>query len=124
MTLKEKGIYNLCDDKNIRDIDSFKTKTVHAIAGIGDPERFFTHLKKLGLDIIEHAFPNHHKYRKDDIIFDDDLDVLMTEKDAVKCRRFASTRHWYVKVVVKPQEQFTHKLLTLLKDVYVQPTEF
>jgi len=124
MTLKEKGIYNLCDDKDVRDIDSFKTKTVHAIAGIGNPERFFTHLKKLGLDIIKHPFPNHHKYRKDDIIFDDDLDVLMTEKDAVKCRRFANTRHWYVKVVVKPQEQFTHKVLTLLKDVYVQPTEF
>ena len=58
---------------------------VHAVAGIGHPQRFFEQLRDQGLEVIEHPFPDHHVYSATDFEFDDQLPVLMTEKDAVKC---------------------------------------
>jgi tetraacyldisaccharide 4'-kinase len=71
---------------------------VHAVAGIGNPARFFRQLIAAGLTVIEHPFPDHHRYRAADLAFGDALPVLMTEKDAVKCRRFASVGCWYLPV--------------------------
>ncbi len=71
---------------------------VHALAGIGNPPRFFDTLEKLGFDIIPHAFPDHHAYTRQDIDFDDDKTIIMTEKDAVKCAGMADERHWYLAV--------------------------
>ena len=71
---------------------------VHAVAGIGNPARFFATLRALGCDPIEHAFPDHHEFCADDFAFDDALPIVMTEKDAVKCVAFASDRHWYLQV--------------------------
>ncbi|MBX3650582.1 MAG: tetraacyldisaccharide 4'-kinase [Burkholderiales bacterium] len=72
----------------------FRGVTVHAAAGIGNPQRFFGHLRELGLDCTEHAFPDHHPYRAADLVFGDDAPVVMTEKDAVKCAAFATDNHW------------------------------
>ncbi|MCG3168838.1 MAG: Tetraacyldisaccharide 4'-kinase [Pseudomonadales bacterium] len=66
---------------------------VHAVAGIGNPQRFFATLRALGLDPIEHPFADHHRFRECELQFGDRLRVVMTEKDAVKCRRFAAP-HW------------------------------
>ncbi len=71
---------------------------VHAVAGIGNPARFFATLRALGCDPIEHAFPDHHQFSADDFAFDDALPIVMTEKDAVKCAAFATERHWYLQV--------------------------
>ncbi len=71
---------------------------VHAVAGIGNPERFFAILRALGCETIEHAFPDHHVFRAEDLHFDDELPIVMTEKDAVKCTGFAGERHWYLQV--------------------------
>jgi tetraacyldisaccharide 4'-kinase len=71
---------------------------VHAVAGIGNPGRFFGMLRSAGIDAIEHAFPDHHAYAAADLDFGDALPVLMTEKDAVKCRAFARTGRWYLPV--------------------------
>jgi tetraacyldisaccharide 4'-kinase len=71
---------------------------VHAVAGIGHPQRFFASLRALGLAVIEHAFPDHHRYRPGELEFGDALPVLMTEKDAVKCHGFALAHHWYLPV--------------------------
>ncbi len=60
-------------------------QTVHAVAGIGHPQRFFNSLKDLGFDVIEHRFPDHYQYQFNDLCFNDKLPVIMTEKDAVKC---------------------------------------
>jgi tetraacyldisaccharide 4'-kinase len=68
----------------LRDTDSFATGPVHAVAGIGYPKRFFNQLRSMGLDLIEHAFPDHHQFSASDIDFADGLPILMTEKDAVK----------------------------------------
>ena len=90
---------------------------MHAVAGIGNPDRFFSHLKRLGLDIIEHPFADHHQFRAEDILFDDDLPVLMTEKDAVKCKRFATSRHWYLSVDAQPDRRVGERILTLVKNL-------
>jgi len=63
-------------------------KRLHAVAGIGNPARFFAQLRALGLDPVAHAFPDHHAYRTGDLDFPECDLVLMTEKDAVKCRTF------------------------------------
>lgn len=63
---------------------------VHAVAGIGNPQRFFALLRTLGVEPIEHPFADHHCFRAEDLRFGDTLRVVMTEKDAVKCRHFAA----------------------------------
>ncbi|HEX4481916.1 MAG TPA: tetraacyldisaccharide 4'-kinase [Rudaea sp.] len=70
----------------------------HAVAGIGNPARFFDALRAAGVDVIEHPFPDHHAFAPSDFDFGDDLPVLMTDKDAVKCRAFASPSWWRVPV--------------------------
>jgi tetraacyldisaccharide 4'-kinase len=79
---------------------------VHALAGIGNPERFFNSLCSCGFDIITHMFRDHHLYSEDDITFDDDLDVVMTEKDAMKCSEFCGEQHWYLKVAARLPDGF------------------
>jgi tetraacyldisaccharide 4'-kinase len=79
----------------------FSGQTVHAIAGIGNPARFFALLRAAGLVVREHAFPDHHAFTAMEIGFEDALPVLMTEKDAVKCRSFAVDRHWFLPVSVE-----------------------
>ncbi len=81
-----------------RDLASFAGQRVHAVAGIGDPERFFGMLREQGLEVVAHAYPDHHRFCAADITFDDGDAVLMTEKDAVKCAPWADERHWYVPV--------------------------
>lgn len=71
----------------------FKGKPVHAVAGIGHPERFFAQLRWQGIQVIPHPFPDHHAFTARDLDFGDSLPVLMTEKDAVKCAPFAQA-HW------------------------------
>jgi tetraacyldisaccharide 4'-kinase len=81
-----------------KSLDDFAGHSVHAIAGIGNPERFFNMLRAHGIEVTGHPLPDHANLRADDITFDGDHPVLMTEKDAVKCGRIAGPRHWYVPV--------------------------
>lgn len=97
--------------RNTLNIESLRGETVHAIAGIGHPPRFFMRLKDLGLKVIEHPFPDHHPYQREEIFFNDDYRVLMTEKDAVKCLGFADERHWSVPI----EATLPHNFATLLQ---------
>lgn len=92
------GQLEALDGTAVRPLDSFAGQRVHAVAGIGHPARFFATLRAAGLDVIEHAFPDHHRYVAADLEFGDRLPVVMTEKDAVKCRVFARTRGWMLPV--------------------------
>jgi tetraacyldisaccharide 4'-kinase len=82
-------------------LEDFRGRRVHAVAGIGNPARFFAELRARGLDVVEHAFADHHPFTAADLEFGDDAPVLMTEKDAVKCRAFAHARLWYVPVTAR-----------------------
>jgi len=84
MNMKIKAIRNLSDGKII-DLRDLKNNPVHVVAALGNPERFFRQIEELGLDIIRHRFVDHHFYRPRDLMFGDDLPILMTEKDAIKC---------------------------------------
>lgn len=98
-----------------RPLADFSGQTVHAVAGIGRPERFFEHLRAHGLLVITHAFPDHHAFGAADILFDDHLPVLMTEKDAVKCRGFAAAVHWYVPVSARVDDACERRMRQLLE---------
>lgn len=87
---------------------------VHAVAGIGNPQRFFATLRALGCDVIEHAFPDHHAFRADDLAFGDTLPIVMTEKDAVKCAAFAGERHWYLEVRASIPDSLANSILVKL----------
>ncbi|TDK19966.1 tetraacyldisaccharide 4'-kinase [Luteimonas aestuarii] len=93
---------------------AFTGQRVHAVAGIGDPERFFTMLRGLGIGVVPHAFPDHHRYVAGDLAFGSDLPVLMTEKDAVKCAAFATARHFSVGIDAQLPEAFWVALLDRL----------
>ncbi len=81
-----------------RPLPAFAGLEVHAVAGIGHPERFFNMLRAHGIEVIGHALPDHARLTPEDVNFPDSKPVLMTEKDAVKCRHAADERHWYVPV--------------------------
>ena len=89
-------------------------KRVHAVAGIGDPERFFDMLRGHGIAVVPHAFGDHHRYNAGDLRFGSDLPVLMTEKDAVKCQAFATDRHYSVPIRAELPEAFWVALLDRL----------
>ena len=94
-----------------RALESFRGQRVHAVAGIGNPWRFFADLRGRGLDIVEHAFADHHPFTAADLDFGDTQPVLMTEKDAVKCRAFADTRLWYVPVTARFSDAHSAEML-------------
>ena len=76
----------------------FANQTVHAIAAIGNPQRFFNHLRELGLSFSAHPFADHHAYTPADCAFGANTALLMTEKDAVKCERFGGENWWALRV--------------------------
>jgi len=90
---------------------------IHAVAGIGHPQRFFDLLQSLGYQVIPHVFKDHYRYQQNDLLFDDELPVLMTEKDAVKCSHFNLPRHWFLPIEVQlsnnAQQQFNQLIAGL-----------
>ncbi len=114
MSLRGETAVNLGDPGISSTLAGFRGGTVHAVAGIGDPGRFFEHLRHARLRLIEHPFPDHHVFRPEDLHFREDLPVLMTEKDAVKCRTFATDGCWYVPVGAQLDPEFEEQVLKRL----------
>jgi tetraacyldisaccharide 4'-kinase len=101
-------------------LQAFQGIACHALAGIGNPERFFKLLELAGLSCTTHNYPDHHPFARDDIEFGDNKPVLMTEKDAVKCTDFAGEKHWYLPVKAVPEPAFGQQLLDLLIKIQTQ----
>lgn len=93
----------------------FSGRRVHAVAGIGNPQRFFRHLQGLGLDFTPHSFPDHYPYAVSDLAYSGAEAVLMTEKDAVKCRRFAAQAYWELAVDAVPDPALGKLVLSKLE---------
>jgi len=89
---------------------------VHAIAGVGNPNRFFDLLLRLGFEFDKNPFPDHHKYNKRDLYYLDHLPILMTEKDAAKCKHFKNSKIWYLSIESKIESQFVDRLEEKLND--------
>jgi tetraacyldisaccharide 4'-kinase len=99
---------------SLRSLSSFRGGGVHAVAAIGNPQRFFDMLREAGLTVYEHPFPDHHPFKSGDLNFGDSMPILMTEKDAVKCAAFADERCWYVPVTAEFTENETRELVDLV----------
>ena len=95
-------------------LESLRGRPVHAVAGIGDPGRFFAQLRRHGLEVIEHPYPDHHAYAAGELEFGDRLPVLMTENDELKYRRYARPGQWFLPVEARLGEAFRVRLLALL----------
>ncbi|HZW24454.1 MAG TPA: tetraacyldisaccharide 4'-kinase, partial [Gallionella sp.] len=98
MQLEGALLQNLSDPARTATAADFRTSKNHAVAGIGNPQRYFRHLEALGIRHTPHPFPDHHPYRADDLAFADCDAILLTEKDAVKCAPFADARYWMLRV--------------------------
>ena len=109
--------------RETRPLVSFSETPVHAVAGIGHPQRFFSQLRDHGLQVIEHAFPDHHAYSADDFLFGNGTPILMTEKDAVKCINLQSIqgmdavleRCWKLPVSAQLSSQLGPDLVALIQ---------
>jgi tetraacyldisaccharide 4'-kinase len=118
MRLSGQVFQNLKDPNRHALAADLRESTIHAVAGIGRPERFFDHLRALRLNIIEHAFPDHHRFQAHDLAFDPNAIVLMTEKDAVKCKAFAKDNWWSLAVTAELDDHFMPRLLKKLRPTY------
>ena len=98
----------------------FSGRTVHAVAGIGNPDRFFALLGAAGIEYIPHPHPDHAVLTASDVAFDDGHPVLMTEKDAVKCSSFATEACWAVPVEVKFVQGQIDGMLSRIKAIVVE----
>jgi tetraacyldisaccharide 4'-kinase len=96
-------------------IPTWRGRSVHAVAAIGNPDRFFATLRTLGIDAVEHAFADHHRFRPGDLAFGDERDIVMTEKDAVKCAGFASDRMWYLSAAIHFEAADAARLMALVR---------
>lgn len=98
MKLAGDTLHRMSDAAERRAAASFGADKVHAVAGIGDPNRFFLHLARLGMKVLPHPFPDHHPFTAQDLEFAGEAPVVMTEKDAVKLRRVARANWWVLPV--------------------------
>jgi len=98
MRLTGRTFYNLLNREHQVGPEFFQHGSVRAIAGIGHPERFFRHLQQLGITFVARSYPDHYAFRAGDVALPEADAVVMTEKDAVKCRRYATERCWVLPV--------------------------
>jgi tetraacyldisaccharide 4'-kinase len=115
MQLTGKVLHKVEDSKITALAKEFAGKRVHAVAAIGNPARFFTHLRALGLQVTEHPFADHHPFQPQDLQFAGAEVILMTEKDAVKCATFNLQNAWYLPVTSELPPAFGNDILQQLK---------
>ena len=123
-TLQPSALVNLHSGQRAG-LDLFPAgQALHAVAGIGNPQRFFDTLAALDWQPIAHPFADHARFDADALRFSPSLPVVMTEKDAVKCRAFAEAQWWYLSVDAQPSPRFVawfdQRLMALLS-APVQP---
>ena len=99
MRLEPDALYRLIDATQRRAVGAIaRPDVVAAVAGIGNPRRFFDTLRGLGLAFSEHAFPDHHVFTRADLVQIQAEHIVMTEKDALKCAGFGDPRIWVLPV--------------------------
>jgi tetraacyldisaccharide 4'-kinase len=111
--------------QQVKPLDYFKNQSAHAITGIGNPKRFFEQLEKLNISITKHAYPDHYDFKPKDLDLNThtapapktnpkNLPILLTEKDGVKCQKFAPENTWALVVETRFSEDFKTSFLSLL----------
>lgn len=116
MKLRPTTLVRIRDGKT-EDLARWRGRKVHAVAGIGNPQRFFDTLGELGFSVEPHAFHDHHRYNAGDLDFNDPLPVVMTDKDAVKCRGFATDNMYALRVEAVLDADFFDRLQDKLNQI-------
>lgn len=111
MRLEGAVFYNLRNPAHTVTASHFHGLHNHAVAGIGNPPRFFRHLESLGIRFTPHPYPDHHPYRAEELAFAGCDAILLTEKDAVKCAAFADERYWVLRVDARIDPALTAHIL-------------
>ncbi|WML90307.1 tetraacyldisaccharide 4'-kinase [Thiothrix lacustris] len=114
MTMHGDTLVNLVTDSH-QFLQALSGQTVHVVTGIGNPQRFINTLEQAGLQVLAHLYPDHHAFTGAEIRFDDALPILMTEKDAVKCRQYAVQNVWYLPIEAVLDERLAEALLKRLQ---------
>ncbi len=114
MQIRGDTLVNLVTDE-MQSLMTLAGKTVHVVTGIGNPQRFLQSLEQAGLQVIPHLYPDHHAFTGTELCFDDAHPIIMTEKDAVKCRQFAGQNAWYLPIEAVLDATLAHALLTRLQ---------
>lgn len=117
MGLRGNVAVNIRDSQMANTLDAFRHQQVHAVAGIGHPERFFDMLRVNGIEVIPHPFPDHHGFTAEELDFGDELPIFMTEKDAVKCRHLNLDNAWMVPVSASPDKIFAQQLMKRVREI-------
>ena len=123
MQFKSDTLVNLADNTLRKSLSYFIGKPCHAIAGIGNPQRFFDQLKASKLNCTTHSFGDHHAYTDHDLNFGDNMPIIMTEKDAVKCQVFARDNMWYLPIHAVINPEFSTQLLAQLDTLKAHPQD-
>lgn len=106
------GLLRSLDGSQSWRLSQFKGCRVNAVAGIGNPQRFFDTLALAGIKVNKHVFPDHHAFRTEDFtVMDPSLPVLMTEKDFVKCRTLKLKNAWYLSVDAVLPTEWEHEMI-------------
>ena len=114
-TLKPGHARKLDGDES-RPLETFAGQAVHAVAAIGNPERFFRTLEEFDMRVIPHPRPDHSELSSDDFAFSDGLPVFITEKDAVKCRHLDNQEAWYVPVDAEfPDDAWVEDIVSMIR---------
>ncbi len=116
MVLEGETLYRMTDSRDRWPLKSLAGQRVHAVAGIGDPNRFFIQLGRAGLKVVPHPFPDHHRFEPRELEFGDGAPVVMTEKDAVKLRGAARPQWWVLPVTAQLDPAFGDWLLRKLDE--------
>ncbi len=117
MQLVPGPLVNLADQGIRRGLEGLRRQRVTAVAGIGNPDRFFTLLRRRGLHVDERPYPDHHPFSREDAASWPPGPVIMTEKDAVKCAGFAHPDFWYLPVTSRFRNEFERLLLEKLEGI-------
>ena len=115
MKLEGDRVVSLGLPAETRSLDDFAGMRVHAVAGIGRPERFFDQLRARGLTVVPHPFPDHHRFSADDLAFAPGEPKILTAKDAVKCRPFAPADTWEFPVTALIEPVALERILEKLR---------
>lgn len=112
LRLEPEAIVSLDDPSRRLPLAALSGRRVHAVAGIGRPERFFATLRALGAEVVPHAFPDHHPYTAEDLDFGAPGEWrIFTSKDAVKCRAYARPHDWVLTVRARLDEALVERIL-------------
>jgi len=115
MSLRGESFHNLAEPARTAKAEHFAGLHLHAVAAIGNPQRFFEKLRRMGLTAETHVFPDHHPFRPDDLQIPGADAILMTEKDAVKCAAFSEPHWWYLEVAAEVDAVLLDKILEKIR---------